>query len=89
MRSDDIHGALWNTLHRRPLATVRDDDMHETLMGAYVNEEIAPLRWLRLDVGGRADLISFAVDNLLTERRPDRARQRASAPRTSSAPRPA
>jgi outer membrane receptor protein involved in Fe transport len=66
VRSDDIRGGLSYTLHRRPLATVRNDDMHETLMGAYVNEEIAPLPWLRLDVGGRADLIAFAVDNLLT-----------------------
>ena len=64
-RGDDIHAALWNTLHRRPLAAVRDSDIHETIMGAYFNEEIAPLRWLRLDLGGRADLITFAVDNLL------------------------
>ncbi|HXU06121.1 MAG TPA: TonB-dependent receptor plug domain-containing protein, partial [Polyangia bacterium] len=64
-RSDDIHGELWYTVHRQQLTGVRNDDMHETLVGAYVNEEIAPLRWLRLDLGGRADLISFAVDNQL------------------------
>jgi outer membrane receptor protein involved in Fe transport len=64
-RSDDINGQLWNTVHRRQLAAVRNDDMHETIMGVYLNEEIAPLTWLRFDVGGRADLISYAVDNQL------------------------
>ena len=89
VRSDDIHGELWNTLRRRQLAAVRNNDIHETLMGAYFNEEITPLPWLRLDLGGRADLISFAVDNLLRERRPDRAGERRRARPTSSAPRPA
>jgi hypothetical protein len=31
-------------------------------MAAYLNEEITPARWIRADVGGRADLLSFAVD---------------------------
>ena len=64
-RSDDIHEELWDTLHRRQLAAVRSNDVHETLMGAYFNEEITPAKWLRADVGGRADLLSFAVDNRL------------------------
>jgi hypothetical protein len=64
-RGDDIHGELWYTAHRQQLAAVRNDDMHETLMGAFVNEEVTPLPWLRADVGGRADLISFGVDNRL------------------------
>jgi len=64
-RSDDIHGELWYTARRRQLTAVRSDDMHETLMGAYVNEEIAPFPRLRLNVGGRADLLAFAVDNKL------------------------
>ena len=64
-RSDDIHGELWNTVHRRQLAAVRSDDMHETLMGLYIMEEIAPFTWLRFDIGGRTDLISYAVDNQL------------------------
>ena len=65
MRSDDIKNQLMNTTHRVPLATVRDNQVHETLLGAYVNEEVTPLKWLRVDVGGRADLLSFAVDNQL------------------------
>jgi outer membrane receptor protein involved in Fe transport len=64
-RSDDIHNELWYTAQRRQLTSVRNDDVHETLMGAYFNEEISPLSWVRLDLGARADLISFAVDNLL------------------------
>src|SRR4029077_11401612 len=50
---------------RQQLAAVRSDDMRETLMGAWFNEEIMPLPRLRLNVGGRADLLSFAVDNKL------------------------
>ncbi len=65
LRSDDIHNELWNTLHRVQLSNVRSDDVHETLIGAYLNEEISPWKWLRFDVGGRADAISFAVDNRL------------------------
>jgi outer membrane receptor protein involved in Fe transport len=65
LRSDDIHEELWDTLHRQQLAAVRANDVHETFMAAYFNEEITPAPWLRADVGGRADLLSFAVDNRL------------------------
>jgi len=64
-RSDDIHEELWDTLHRERLAAVRSSDVHETFMGASLNEEIAPARWLRADVGGRVDLLSFSVDDRL------------------------
>ena len=70
MRSDDIHGELWDTVHRRQLTAVRSNDVHETFMGAYFNEEITPARWLRADLGGRADLLSFAVDNRLASTDP-------------------
>jgi len=65
VRSDDIHNELWDTEHREQLSAVRSDDVHETLIGAYANEEITPWKWLRLDVGGRADSLTFAVDNRL------------------------
>ena len=65
MRSDDIHEELWDTLHRQQLAAVRSNDVHETFLAAYFNEEITPARWLRADLGGRADLLSFAVDDRL------------------------
>ncbi len=64
-RSDDIHQQLWHTAQRQHLAAQRDNDVHQSSFGAYLNEEITPLRWLRLNLGGRADLLSFAVDNRL------------------------
>src|SRR5450432_1738134 len=66
LRSDDIHEELWDTLHRQQLSAVRSNDVHETFMATYFNEEITPARCIRADVGGRADLLSFAVDNRLT-----------------------
>jgi TonB family protein len=65
VRSDDIHEQLWRTLHRGQLAGLRDNGVFETLLGAYLNEEVTPFPWARLDLGGRADLLSFAVDNQL------------------------
>ncbi|MEO8902631.1 MAG: TonB family protein [Polyangiaceae bacterium] len=70
LRSDDIHEELWHAAQRAQLSQVRGNDVHETLLGAYVNEEVTPARWLRFNVGGRADLLSFAVDNRLTTNDP-------------------
>ncbi|HEY4185393.1 MAG TPA: TonB family protein [Polyangia bacterium] len=64
-RNDDIHEELWNTVHRQQVAAVRANEVHESFLGVYLNEEITPARWLRADVGGRADLLSFAVDDRL------------------------
>jgi TonB family protein len=61
LRYDAIHNELWHTLHRRQLSSTANDDVNETLGGAFINEEITPFRWLRFDVGGRADMISFGV----------------------------
>lgn len=65
VRSDDIHQQLWHSLQRTQLSQLRGNDVHQTLLGAYVNEEITPLPWLRANLGGRADFLSFAVDNRL------------------------
>ncbi len=70
-RSDDIHEELWNVAARRRLSAVRGNDVTQTLIGAYVDEEIAPLPWLRAHVGGRADLLSFAVKDTLMSGDPD------------------
>ncbi len=64
-RSDDIHEELWDTVHRQQVRAVRSNDVHESFAGAYLNEEIAPAPWARVDLGARADLLSFAVDNRL------------------------
>lgn len=64
-RADDIHDQLWSTVHRQQLGAVRDANVEETFIGLFANEEITPFRWMRVNVGGRADSISFAVgDNL-------------------------
>jgi outer membrane receptor protein involved in Fe transport len=64
-RNDDIHVELWHTAQRQQLAAIRNDDVHESFVAAFVNEEITPAKWLRLDLGGRIDLLSFAVDSHL------------------------
>jgi TonB family protein len=64
-RSDDIHEELWHTAQRIELDPIRGNDVHETMVGAYVNEEITPFKALRVDLGGRADMLSFSVDNRL------------------------
>src|SRR5450432_3368065 len=64
-RSDDIHEELWHTAQRIELDAIRGNDVHETMVGAYVNEEITPFKALRVDLGGRADMLSFSVDNRL------------------------
>ncbi len=69
-RSDDIHEQLWNTVHRKQLAEVRDNNVHETFVGAFATEEVTPVTGLRLNAGGRADLLSFAVDNNLPSKDP-------------------
>ncbi len=63
LRSDDIHEELWHAQQRTQLNQLRGNDVHETLVGAFVNEEITPVKWFRLVGGGRADFLGFAVDN--------------------------
>jgi TonB family protein len=65
VRSDDIHEMLWHTLDRVQLSEIRDDNVRETLIGAYVNEVITPVEWARIIVGARADELAFSVDNNL------------------------
>ena len=70
VRSDDIHEELWHTRQRRQLSQKRGNDVHQTLAGVYINEEITPLKWLRLNLGGRSDSIFFSVDNRLATNDP-------------------
>jgi outer membrane receptor protein involved in Fe transport len=65
VRQDDIHEELWSTVHRKQLGQLRGNDVYETMVGVYANEEITPVTWLRLNAGGRADSLSFAVDDKL------------------------
>ncbi|MEO8876536.1 MAG: hypothetical protein ABI461_13180, partial [Polyangiaceae bacterium] len=63
VRNDDIHEELWHTRERVQLNQERGNDVHESMVGAYANEEISPVKWLRLVGGMRADLLDFSVDN--------------------------
>ncbi len=67
-RNDDIRNQLWHDVERQRLGpATRDSSISETLAGLFVNEEVTPLSWLRLNAGGRADLLSYAVDNLVVD----------------------
>jgi outer membrane receptor protein involved in Fe transport len=65
-RTDDISAQLWNTAQRDRLEAINNNSVDQTFVGAFINEEITPAPWLRLSVGGRADLLSFAVDDKRT-----------------------
>jgi TonB family protein len=64
-RSDDIHEELWHTAQRGRIAALRSNDVNESIGGVFLNEEITPAKWLRLVLGGRVDMLSFAVDDHL------------------------
>jgi TonB family protein len=65
VRNDDIHEMLWHTRNRVQLSPIRNNDVRETLIGAYLSEEITPVEWARVVVGARADQLAFSVDNNL------------------------
>jgi TonB family protein len=65
LRSDDIHAQLFNSAQRKRLGAVRDNGIRQTLIGAFVSEEITPRKWLRFMLGARADSLNFAVDDRL------------------------
>ncbi len=64
-RNDDIHEELWHTRERLQLNQERGNNVRESSIGIYANEEVSPLKWLRLVGGMRADYLGFAVDNLV------------------------
>ena len=62
-RSDDVRSALLRSRERQVLASVRDNQVNETSIGAYAKEELTLTKWLRVVGGGRADFFSFSVDD--------------------------
>jgi TonB family protein len=66
-RSDDIHEELWHTRARVQLSQTRGDDVHESLVGAFVDEEVTPVTWLRIDAALRSDFLGFSVNNRLAD----------------------
>ncbi len=63
VRNDDIHEELWHTRERIQLSQERGNDVHESLVGVYANEEVQPVKWLRVVGGLRGDYLGFSVDN--------------------------
>ncbi len=87
-RNDDIHEELWHTARRRQLAQLRGNDVHESTVGAYFNEEISPSRY-RASTSARARTCCRSRSTMAW-RRPTRRRPPAvSTAPTSSPPRPA
>ena len=65
VRSDDIRNQLWRSQARTRLGgALRDSAIQQSLAGLYLSEEVTPVRWFRLNVGGRGDLLTWTVDNL-------------------------
>lgn len=71
VRSDDVDNQLDRQRERRVLASVRNDTVHETSIGAFAREEVTLTKWLRLVGAGRADFFSFAVDDKLVPQGPE------------------
>ncbi len=64
-RNDDVAGELWHSAERERLEAVKRHELSETLLSAYLNEQVRPTRWLRLELGARADLLTFDVTDRL------------------------
>jgi hypothetical protein len=65
MRGDQIRAELWNDQRRTRVSPVGLYRVEPTSLGAFASAEITPVPWLRFDVGGRGDLLSFAVEDRL------------------------
>ncbi|HEX7664591.1 MAG TPA: TonB family protein, partial [Polyangiaceae bacterium] len=63
VRNDDIHEELWHTRERVQLNQERGNDVHESLVDVFANEEVQPIKWLRVVGGLRGDYLGFSVDN--------------------------
>jgi outer membrane receptor protein involved in Fe transport len=67
MSNDAIANALSHTERRRKISKVADDDIEESGLGVYAQEEVSPLPWLRLVGGLRADYFGFDVTDDLQQ----------------------
>lgn len=67
VRVDAIDNALERTRARAFSSTTRKATIHESGAGVFAKEEIAPLSWLRVMGGARADFYSFSVDDALEQ----------------------
>jgi TonB family protein len=67
VRSDTTKVTLDHTRQREFLASIANNQVNETSVGAFGREEIALTKWLRVVGGARADFFSFAVDDNLEQ----------------------
>jgi outer membrane receptor protein involved in Fe transport len=63
IRDDLIDNGLQHQVHRLPLETLQASGINETELGAFVEEDFHPARWLRFVLGARADRVAIAVEN--------------------------
>jgi len=64
LRHDRIRVGLFDTQARQIIATTREDEVRETLLGVYGQTSVTLTPWLRGIVGLRADQARFEVDSL-------------------------
>ena len=64
MRRDAIRVGLYDTQARTILATTRDDEVRETLVGLYGQSQVHLAPWLRAVGGLRVDQVRLGVDSL-------------------------
>ena len=62
-RNDFVDNALRNTVQRQVLSTTREDDIRQTSLGVYAENETAWAEKFRTTVGLRADVYQFDVDS--------------------------
>ena len=65
LRQDRIRVGLYDTVARRVQATVRDDDVLQTLAGVYAENEMGWRPWLRTVAGLRADRLDTRVNSFV------------------------
>ena len=63
-RFDHIRVGLFNQTDRRRRETVKNNDIEQTNLGWFVQQEIQPASWLRMQIGARMDSFWFNVDQI-------------------------
>lgn len=63
-RFDHIRVGLFNQTDRRRRETVKNNNIEQTNLGWFVQQEIQPASWLRTQIGARMDNFWFNVDQI-------------------------
>ncbi len=65
LRSDDVGVSLWKSPSRIRFASLVDSEIRERNMCLWIQEDLVPSSWFRLQLGMRADYFTFDVDDRL------------------------